>query len=584
MVLLAVVASSAIAAAVLTPIVARLAIRIGVVVTPRADRWHRAATPLLGGLAMGLPVLVIFAAIAPRSSQTLVIIAAGTAALALGMLDDLRHLAPSTKLVGQVAVASLLAFGGIQVEMVTIAPVAFLLTIFWVVAMMNAINLMDNMDGLAGGITMIAALALTITAFPEAAPAALLAAATSGAALGFLIHNFPPARIFMGDTGSQFLGFALATAALLHTASGATSLGLAVLGPLAVLALPIFDTALVLVSRGRAGIPVSRGGTDHVSHRLAALGLTDRGTALMLYAIATILAVVGILADATSTLVLPLFGLAIAGLALFGVFLHEVDVYGWQANGAVNGGSGQRILKGFWTYGRFGTEIGIDAVLLTLAYYVAYLIRFEGIPQEGWTGLFAGSVPLIVGSQLVAMVVFGVYRTLWRYLGISDAILIARSLGLGTAVAALLIIFLGPTGYSRAVFILDALIAIAFLAGSRAFLLWLRQWFSARPRSGQRRVLIVGANDRGVSAARLFASTADGASYRPIGFLDDDPGKRYRQIAGIPVLGRTDQLRAVIERHRVDLVVVAGDPGQTSDIGLECEAAGVEFREFHVRV
>lgn len=567
----------------LTPGLAWVSRRTGLVVEPRGDRWHREPTPLLGGVAIGLAVLGVVAVTVPLSQASVVIIACGLAAVALGLLDDVRHLAPSTKLAGQVAIASLLAFGGIRVEIVTVAPIAFLLTVLWVVVMMNAVNLMDNMDGLAAGIAAIAGLALAATAFPEGRSAALIAGATSGAAAGFLVHNFPPAKVFMGDAGSQFLGFVLAAAALLHTAAGATGVGLAILGPLAVLALPIFDTALVVISRRAAGIPVSRGGTDHVSHRLATLGLTDRATAFLLYGVALSLAGIGIVADATSALVVPLFGLAVVGLVLFGVFLHEVDVYGWRGAQARNGGPERRLLRGFWTYGRFGTEIGIDAALLTLGYYLAYLIRFEGFSEAAWTALFVESVPLLIGAQLCALVVLGVYRTLWRYLGISDAILIARAVLIGTAPAAVAIVLFGSSGYSRAVFVLDALIAVALLAGSRAFLLWLRHWSAALPKSGERRVLIVGANDRGASAARLLASS-ESTAYRPVGFLDDDPGKRYRQVGGVPVLGTVADLPAVIGRHEVDLVVLASEDGDKAMVRAACEAAGVECRVFLVPV
>lgn len=567
------------ASATVTPALAKLSVRLGLVVKPRADRWHRTPTPLLGGVAIGLPALTAFAVVAPLSQQTIVIVACGLSALLLGLLDDIRHFSPATKLVGQTAVASLVAFGGIRVELVTIAPIAFLLTVFWVVVMMNAVNLMDNMDGLAAGIVAIAGAALAITAVSDARPAALMAAATSGAALGFLVHNFPPAKVFMGDAGSQFLGFALAVAALVHTASGATSVGLAILGPLAVLALPIFDTALVTISRRVAGFPLSRGGMDHASHRLAALGLTDRATVVVLYGIAASLAAVGIVADAASALIVPLFGLAVVALTLFGVFLHEVDAYGWRGPQVRNGGPENRLFRGLWTYGRFGIEIGTDAVLLTMAYYLAYVIRFEGISEAAWSALFIESVPLLLGAQFFALVVLGVYRTLWRYLGISDAALIARALVVGTVPVAIGILVVSPAGYSRSVFALDALLAVALLTGSRAFLLWLRHWFAVRPRSGERRVLIVGANDRGASAARLLASS-NGTAYRAVGFLDDDPGKRYRQVGGVPIIGAIADLASVVRSHKVDLVVLASEDVDSETLRTACLDAGVECREF----
>ncbi len=243
-----------------TPMFAALARRSALVVAPRNDRWHRAATPLLGGAAIAAGALVAVAIGLPSGREGVVLVLCAGAAFALGLLDDFRGLAPATKLVGQVILGAALFIGGIQVEIVSFPPIAFLLTVFWIVAMMNALNLMDNMDGLAAGIAAIAALMLGLTADPTQPAASIAAAATCGAALGFLVHNFHPARVFMGDAGSLFLGFMLAATALLHTASGAANLGLAVIAPIAVLALPIFDTALVTASRRSAGRSISRGG------------------------------------------------------------------------------------------------------------------------------------------------------------------------------------------------------------------------------------------------------------------------------------------------------------------------------------
>src|SRR2546428_2490738 len=267
------------------------------VVAPRADRWHRSPTPVLGGAAITLAAVLIIVTLLPVSRLSATITIGLFAAFALGLLDDFRHIAPSTKLVGQAVIASLLFFGGVRVEIIEIEPLAYVATVLWVVGLMNAVNLIDNMDGLAGGIVAIAGLALGISAVPENPPAALVAGAAAGAALGFLVHNFPPARVFMGDAGSMLCGYLLAAAALLHTASGAANVGLALLAPLALLALPIFDTALVTTSRRLVGLPISQGGRDHTSHRLAALGLSDRGVVLLLYAIAAVLAGVALVAE-----------------------------------------------------------------------------------------------------------------------------------------------------------------------------------------------------------------------------------------------------------------------------------------------
>ena len=577
--LLTVVLAAAISVAA-TPLFAALARRSGLVVAPRKDRWHRAATPLLGGAAIAAGSLVALAVALPSGREGLVLVLCAGAAFGLGLLDDFRHFAPTTKLVGQVMLGAALFIGGIQVEIVSFPPIAFLLTVFWIVAMMNALNLIDNMDGLAAGIAAIAALMLGLTSDPAQPAAAIAAGATAGAALGFLVHNFYPARVFMGDAGSLLLGFLLAATALLHTASGAANLSFAVIAPIAVLALPIFDTALVTASRRSAGRPISQGGRDHSSHRLAALGLSDRGAVLFLYAIAAVLAGVGAIADAVSGLGLALFALAAVGLVLFGLFLHEVDVYG-STERPVPGDLRASALRAIWSQARFGAEVGLDVVLLTVAYYAAYFVRFEGTPESAWLYLFTQSVPIVVGAQLVVLVALRVYRSLWRYLGVGDLVGILRALTLGTAVGALgLLLLYRFEGYSRGVFLFDLLLAAVLLIGARSFALWLRQWFATRPRSGERRVLIVGATERGAVALRLLSPAASGP-YRAIGFLDDDPGKRHRRVAGVSVVGTTRDLEAVVRRLSPDLVVLAIDSDRAAVEGLraECERLGVEHRE-----
>lgn len=561
----------------LTPMVARYARWRGLVVKPRADRWHRQPTPVLGGLAMVLAVLLVLAVALPQTPAFAVLIVCLAGACALGLLDDIRRLAPTTKLVGEVMIASLLVVSGVHVELVPFAPAAFVLTVIWIVALMNAVNLMDNMDGLAAGVAAIAGVALGISAIPTNPPAAIVAGATAGAALGFLVHNSHPAKVFMGDAGSLLLGFLLATAALLETTTATTNVAIAVFAPLAVLALPIFDTAFVTASRGLAGLPISRGGRDHVSHRLVALGLTERGTVYFLYSVAATLAGLAIGAELVSGLFMPLLVLAGVSLAIFGVFLSEVDAYDGQSRRR----QGNAVARAIFRYGRFGVEILLDVVLLTVAYYSSYLLRFEEQPLSGWLSDFGWSLPIVVSCQLGALVVLRVYRTLWRYLGVTDVIGVLRALAGGNALAFIGIWLAAPLrGPSPAIFILDWLVASLLFVGARALLLWIRRWFALRPRQGERRVLIVGASDAGELALRVLRQQPQG-SYRLIGFLDDDSGKRYRQIGGVPVLGGTTELESIARHSKPDLVLDTGaaSPGKIREI---CRELGIEWRPFAV--
>jgi UDP-GlcNAc:undecaprenyl-phosphate GlcNAc-1-phosphate transferase len=179
-----------------------------------------------------------------------------------------------------------------------------------------------------------------------------------------------------------------------------------------------------------------------------------------------------------------------------------------------------------------------------------------------------------------------VYRSLWRYLGIADVVLIIRGNLVGTALSALAVVFFFRfEGYSRAVFVLDWVIGSALLVAARAYWLSMRHWFALQPRAGERRVLVVGATDSGAVALRLLARTTT-IHHRAVGMLDDDPGKRYRRVGGIPIVGTTAEIMPILQRLTVDLVIIALDePGEATErVKAACAHAGVECREFLVKV
>lgn len=564
-----------------TPLVARLAVRAGAVDAGRADRWGGRPTPLFGGIAITLGLVMVLAtelwggrAIDPRMP---VVAAAVLAAFALGLFDDLRGLRPTSKLVGQVVIGSALAFGGVRVEIIEIPVVAFLLTLLWVAVLMNAVNLVDNMDGLAAGLAAISAGVLVVMAPPEPEWIRLLGAGIVGSCVGFLVHNFPPARIYMGDAGSLALGAALAALTLLQTSAAASGAGLAVLGPLLVLGLPIFDTALVTISRRLEGRPVSQGGRDHTSHRLAASGLTDRETVLTLYGIAAVLALIGLLLVMAGLVLLPLVAIVVLGLVLFGAFLVEMPKQ--RRNGTVD--SHDRVIGSARVLVRYGAEIGVDVALATIALFSAFAIRFEYLEVREWLPIFLRAAPVLVSAQLIAFVLLGVYRTLWAFMGVADLVFVLRGAFVGTAGGALvLLVLLADVGQSRAVFLIDGVLFVLLVTSARFFVLWLRHWIALRPRAGDRRVLIVGASDRGELALRLLLRDRS-VAFHPAGFLDDDPGKQRRRIGGVSVLGRIAELPEVARRQKADLVIVAVENSvDVERVRAGCRMLNLEMREF----
>jgi UDP-GlcNAc:undecaprenyl-phosphate/decaprenyl-phosphate GlcNAc-1-phosphate transferase len=269
-----------------TPLARRVALASGVVDAPGARKVHQEPTPLLGGAAIyGAFVLALLIFGGRQEIRQLVGILIGATFISVvGVIDDVRGLRPLIKLGAQVLAGAILPLVGLRVQLFPIEFFNVLLTIFWVVGITNALNLLDNMDGLSGGIAAIAAahfLLLAAINTPAQFLVGALAAALLGACIGFVRYNFNPASIFMGDTGALFLGFVLAALGIKLRFLGNTYV-VTWMVPVVVLLLPIFDTTLVFVSRLRRGLnPLTTPGKDHISHRLVALGLSRREAVLV---------------------------------------------------------------------------------------------------------------------------------------------------------------------------------------------------------------------------------------------------------------------------------------------------------------
>lgn len=272
-----------------TPLVRRLALQTGVVDAPNSRKIHANPVPLLGGAAIYAGFVAALVLFGDRFYiRELVAIVLGATVVSLfGLADDRWGLNAYLKLGGQVLGGVILLVGGTQVLLFPEYPwINWAITLFWVVGITNALNLLDNMDGLSGGVTTVAAaffLLLAAMGNPPQLLVGAMAAALIGACIGFLRYNLNPATIFMGDTGSLFLGFVLAALGIkLRFPSNVPWITWLV--PISVLAVPIFDTTLVFVSRLRRGKnPLTTPGKDHLSHRLVAMGLTKREAVLTCY-------------------------------------------------------------------------------------------------------------------------------------------------------------------------------------------------------------------------------------------------------------------------------------------------------------
>lgn len=325
--LLALSGAALLATVLLIPPIKRLAWRVDLVDHPAAGahKSHRHPTPYGGGVALFLGIAVALAAGQcwfPEllSDDSLLLVGGGALLLLLGLLDDWRGLSPLPRFALQFLVAGLLVAVCPQYCLPVLShhpPLATALSAGWLVAMANAFNFLDNMDGLSGGLAVIALLALGVMGlWVGQLPAAFIALALSGAAAGFLCYNFPPASIFMGDAGGLFLGFM--AGGLSAQLSRQHPADLFFLAPLLVLLVPAYDLSSVVLIRLCRRLPPWQGDHNHLSHRLVRLGLSRRGAVLVIYALtlAASLAILGALHLGNAWLVLPLPLLALVGAGL----------------------------------------------------------------------------------------------------------------------------------------------------------------------------------------------------------------------------------------------------------------------------
>lgn len=608
----------------LTPVVRALARRVGQVAQPRKDRYHRKPTALMGGMAIfgGFAVafgvgwilrgdLTLGAGIVSAGSvawlqdvpKLLLAVGCATAMFGLGLLDDFFNFRPAIKLAGQVVIAAVFVAGGVGLTYTFIPTIDAVITIVWLVGITNAVNLLDNLDGLAAGVTAIAAGFLTFFflsggLYVEAG----IAAALVGASLGFLLYNWSPATIFMGDSGSLFLGFLLASVTLFSQSHRTRNL-LATLGvPLLVLLVPILDTALVTLARRAHGRAVSQGGTDHISHRLVALGLSDRSTVLVIYLVALVSGVVAVLVrDLAAPLAIALVVLFVAALVAALAVIVRVRVYGSGAAHAQEAGGAQTqdhksapfstSTQPVGWLGRLVARptlllVGYDLMAVVFCYYVAFLLRFGNNPLP-FMEAFVTSLPLVVGTQLALLWTTGLYRTLWSRGSALDVLRLGLSvLVAGAGAVAVTTLFFRFEGLSRAVFAIDAVLLFLALATGRMAGRATRLLSQEQDRRHHARTLVVGAGAAGDAAVRELGESLRWGM-RPVGFLDDDRSKLGLRVRGLRVLGTLENLEAVAQAHHVTVVLIAistPPAGLCEALGRRCDRAGFRLHRFRLEM
>jgi UDP-GlcNAc:undecaprenyl-phosphate GlcNAc-1-phosphate transferase len=566
-----------------------LAWRLEWIAMPKNDRWHARPTALMGGLAIWAAVMsgVAIALFAQFGVREFAVLIGASALCALGAIDDRIHVKPATKIIAQLVAASLVIALGYQTRLFASPALNLAASFFWIVAITNAVNLLDNMDGLAAGVVMIAAAYLGFILLETSPPVATaLCFSLVGALAAFLVFNFNPASIFMGDSGSMFIGFLLAVLSL-ATAEASNVLSFVAV-PTVLLLVPILDTTLVTVTRVLRGRSIAEGGRDHTSHRLVMLGLSEREAVAVLWFL-TLLA--GASASVTRryslALGLGILPVIVVGFGLVGVYLSRLS-FGGEAKRPDGTVVRQHRYAEFaldFSYRRRVLEVLLDFVLIVACYYIAYGLRFDFDFEAFRRHRFYETVPLMVAAGLPAFFYQGVYRGVWRHAGTSDLpkYLMASVLAMVLGMAATAVVFRFES-LSRSVFVIYAVLLFCALGATRLSFRMMDEALERR-RPG-RGAIVIGAGNGAETAVRALLGNAE-LGLRIVGFADDDRSMQGRRVHGYPVLGGTDDLDDLREKHRFEEIVVSS--GEVPADGLArvrsfAASHAMRVRFLHIRL
>lgn len=584
----AVLAVGFVVAYLLTPILIKLGPRLGLIDTPDERRIHLTPTPRSGGIAVffgfHLACAGAFFLFWPgnfpgslNQNWWLCFLLASSLLLVVGIWDDARNLSPFIKLGGQVAAAALLFIltgNGLGSILGFGLPywLDFVLTIFWCVAIINAFNLIDGMDGLCAGLAVISGTGLVIAfALGRNFADGLILLGLIGAALGFLRFNFHPARIFLGDAGSMFLGFTLSVMALQSNVKSTLIVSMGI--PLLAAGVPVMDTALAIWRRSmRRALSKSEGSgkgpkimgadKDHLHHRLLDLGLTQRQVALALYLTNAFLVSLGLFSILFRTELVGLFLLIFAG-GVYVAVRHLVHVEIWD--------TGRFIIQGLkrpkkHTFRMFLYPVWDVAVLtgsFCFARFIVHPQRMDLLANLHWLQ----EIPLWVAPVFIALVVSKTYLKVWTYAGFRDHFEALLAVGIGSSMAMGVVSLLEVDFQFRvlATGLVFTLLSLFGILGPRAFVMLLREWMLTaanqerkRSRYVTRHILLYGAGDRGglFMRDRRLVHPEEMAKTQIVGFIDDSPGLRRRWIHGLEVFGGGRELEGILEKYDVDEIVL----------------------------
>ena len=555
-----------------TPVIIMIAKRTGMISQPQSNRWHSRPTALLGGIGIFIGVVCSIIWIGLLDSIYSGLVFGAVLIFISGLYDDVKGLRPYVKLIIHIIAGVLVMTSGVFLGNGLLPGyIAIPITLLWVVGITNAMNLLDNMDGLCAGICGIIGFFLGIIfLLNDQSVLSLLSFTVSGAAFGFLVYNFSSAKIFMGDSGSLFLGFLLSTIALMGTYETKSHVMLSLGIPLLIMSLPIFDTTLVTISRKYFNRPISQGGKDHSSHRLIALGYSERKSLLVMYGIAIFgggIAIGLIYLNLSISLLL-----VILSLILFvgsGAFLSRVKVYSVNEYESLlenNGGKRVTLIRTVLQYKRQIVEVLVDSILVMYSLYLAAWLQYNGEIPHDFIASYPSLVTVLLPYSLIVFLVFRFYSDIWRYLTVSDSLRFVISVGVLALSMFLFIPLLDIFDLKFTTVIIFAIVLFLLLSVfrlSERLLYTLQRAVTNGDNQISTRILLVGAGDTGSIALREIIQNKK-LNFKPVGFVDDDPSKNGARIDGYPVMGSTTSINDIVASKQIDKIIIS-----ITDIGRE---------------
>ncbi len=587
---------------ILTPIVRQIALKRGWMACPAEDRWHNKPTALFGGIAIYLAAVVPLFVISDFSATLLplttpqndaaissfapVFCIAITLMFLLGFADDVFRLKPQSKLLGQILIASFIAFLGFRLQWVTSLTLDTLLTIFWIVGITNAFNLLDNMDGLCAGTGMIAAVFLAIILSGTNPEYARCAAILAGASAAFLVYNFNPASIFMGDCGSLMIGFgiSLISLGLPGMSTGNSMASIAV--PVMIAMVPILDTTMVTLVRLLSGRKASTGGKDHTSHRLVLMGFSEKKAVLFLYGVGLVSGTAALFVSKSDTftspsVIIPL----ILSILLMGIYLSQLRVYPEKEFSVLRGRTFTPILVEL-TYKKQIVLVILDFCLIAFSYYLSYRLRFDSPHFPYYFKVFLKSLPAVIACKLTAFFLMGVYQSLWGYLSSNDVAVYLKASTLASFLSITAVTFAYRfEDFSKGIFIVDWFITTGAILGTRGFFRLTGDAMKRKALSGEQ-ILIYGAGRGGEILLREILHNKR-VKIKPVGFIDDDPLKTGKKLQGYSVLGTFDNLQALIQQKMVTSLLISfreNDPDRLQAVRAFCVQHNLGLKQFSIHI